>query len=160
MTERPVPEAIRALAEADDLKACATAKKALERIINLYEESLARIGEDFDRYAKGEVPARRDDTTYPFLAVEAGPGRTHEANTLSFGKISSPGVYGTTIAAPKMFRTYLLEQMEMLVQNNDARLYVGRSKSPVPLTFALEKQRLPLLSSNEETYSSPFICPT
>ncbi|MFP4002356.1 MAG: AMP nucleosidase, partial [Alphaproteobacteria bacterium] len=58
---------------------------------------------------------------------------------LAFGKVSAPGIYGTTITAPELFRDYLHEQLGLLLNNYDARIYVGRSRTPIPLTFALER---------------------
>lgn len=159
MTQTSVPQSLLALEEASDFKACQSPAKALERIIDLYEESLALIGQDFERYAKGQHPEKRDDATYPFLAVEVKTGHVHDTSTLSFGKISEPGIYGSTIAAPKVFRTYLKEQMEMLVANSGARLYVGRSTSPIPLTFALEKATAALTLEQRQGIQQSFHMP-
>lgn len=159
MTKNSVPQSLKALTEASDFTACKSPSEALKRIIELYDESLGLIGQDFELYAKGQNPAKRNDATYPFLAVEVETGHVHDTSTLSFGKISEPGIYGSTIAAPKVFRTYLKEQMEMLVVNSGARLYVGRSTSPIPLTFALEKATAALTLEQRQQIQQSFHMP-
>lgn len=159
MTEASIPQSLLTLEEASDFTACKTPQAALLLIIKLYDESLALIGQDFERYAKGRPTEKRNDATYPFLAVEVLPGHTVETSTLSFGKISSPGIYGSTIAAPRLFRSYLKEQMELLVENCDAKLYVGRSTSPIPLTFALEKATAALTPERRQGIQQSFHMP-
>jgi AMP nucleosidase len=159
VTEASIPQSLLTLEEARDFTACKTPQAALLLIIKLYDESLVLIGQDFERYAKGLPTEKRNDATYPFLAVEVLPGHTVETSTLSFGKISSPGIYGSTIAAPRLFRSYLKEQMELLVENCDAKLYVGRSTSPIPLTFALEKATAALTPEQRQGIQQSFHMP-
>jgi len=49
------------------------------------------------------------------------------------------GRYGTTITAPHLFKTYLIEQLTLLADNYQAAIYVGKSRDPIPLTFAVER---------------------
>lgn len=159
MKKNIIPDTIRALDEASDFTACGTPAEVLEQIIRIYEESLAHIGQDFNRFALGDIPAKRPDTTYPYLAIETGTEQSPQIGNLSFGKVSSPGVYGTTIAAPKLFQSYLLEQLRLLVENNKARLFVGRSTSPIPLTFALEKATAALSLEQRRNIQHSFHMP-
>ena len=43
------------------------------------------------------------------------------------------------ITAPHLFKTYLIEQLSLLADNYKAAIYVGKSRDPIPLTFAVER---------------------
>ena len=159
MTELSLPNSITALDEATDFIGFRDAKDALARLIALHEGALSLIAKDFDDYGAGKSLEKRADATYPFLAVEAAPGQSLETGGLSFGKLTSPGVYGSTIAAPSLFQSYLQEQMELLIENNDVVLYVGRSTSPIPLTFALEKATASLSTEQRRNIQHVFHMP-
>jgi AMP nucleosidase len=58
---------------------------------------------------------------------------------LAFGKVTRPGRYGTTITAPHLFRAYLIEQLTLLMRKYEVTIYVGKSRTPIPLTFAVER---------------------
>ena len=51
------------------------------------------------------------------------------------GQVAGPGVYSTTITQPSVFRSYLLEQLNPLVQEFGATLSVHISdlESPTPM---------------------------
>ncbi len=159
MARATIPAGIRSLIEASDFQKFTEAEKALEHIVMLYEESLELVKSDFDRYGQGETFARRSDATYPFLAVEVDPKHAASTSTLAFGRLSQAGIYGTTIAAPHLFRDYLMEQMDLLVQNNKVKLYVGRSRAPIPLTFAVERAVAKLSTEQRSNLQHSFHLP-
>ena len=123
---------------ATDLARCATPEDAIERLIALYESAIAQIEKDFDGFARGEDKPYRKQV-YPYLCIEvesvAAPGHS----TLAFGKIPRPGLYGTTITQPRLFRDYLVEQLTIVLANCKGEIYAGKSHSPIPLTFAVER---------------------
>ena len=123
---------------ATDLVLCATAETAFGRLVELYEESVADIEKAFAAFARDEA-SHGPDPVYPYLAVDVEfAGRTGTTG-LAFGKVTSPGRYGSTITAPRLFRDYLIEQLTLLQQNYRTKIYVGRSHTPIPLTFAVER---------------------
>jgi len=58
--------------------------------------------------------------------------------SLSFGSVSNIGEYGTTITNPTLLRSYLLEQIELILSNHNTLIWVGLSNRQIPITFALE----------------------
>jgi AMP nucleosidase len=56
---------------------------------------------------------------------------------LAFGHVSSPGTYATTVTRPDLFRNYLIQQIELLVQNHGVTVQVGPSDTPIPVHFAV-----------------------
>ena len=57
---------------------------------------------------------------------------------LAYGAVSEPGIYGTTVTQPALFRSYYLEQLRLLMENHGGPIQVGISDRQIPLTFAME----------------------
>lgn len=111
---------------------------AVDHLIALYDKSVAMVLERFHAFAEGRAVLGGEIAVYPYICVEVQSRETIRTG-LAFGKVSSPGLYGTTITAPSLFKPYLLEQLDLLVTNHGAKLYVGQSSVPIPLTFATER---------------------
>ena len=126
-------------AAATDLVPCATPEAAFERLVKLYGEAIADIEASFSAFSRGEDGPGTAPPVYPYLSVDVALGEIPRSPTLAFGKVTSPGRYGTAITAPKLFRGYLIEQLSLLVRNYKASIYVGKSRTPIPLTFAVER---------------------
>ena len=118
---------------------CATPEDAYERLLNLYREAIAEIETAFAAFSRGETPAAGDHPVYPYLSIEVPRGVNPGATTRAFGKVTRAGRYGTTITAPHLFKTYLIEQLTLLADNYRAAIFVGKSRDPIPLTFAVER---------------------
>ncbi len=143
---------------ATELIHCATPLAAIERLIALYDGAIAQIEKDFESFARGEEKIYRKQA-YPYLGIEvesvAAPGQS----TLAFGKIPRPGLYGTTITQPRLFRDYLIEQLEIVLANCKGELYVGKSHSPIPLTFAVERAAAQMNASQRRLIGQNFPLP-
>jgi AMP nucleosidase len=77
---------------------------------------------------------------YPALAihfdgVERGEGGTHN---LAFGRLEQPGDYVTTITKPKLFASYLREQLCLLIRHYDVTVSVGPSGQMIPFPYVLD----------------------
>jgi len=57
---------------------------------------------------------------------------------MPFGFLHSPGVYSTTISATKLFKTYLIEQLSLVLKNHGGVIEVSESNTPIPLHFAAD----------------------
>jgi AMP nucleosidase len=121
-----------------EMELCATPQDAVARLVTLYNEAIAAIEAAFNAFSRGEKPASGEHPVYPYLSIEVPRGAI-ASTTRAFGKVTKPGRYGTTITAPDLFRDYLIEQLSLLAGNYKARIYVGRSRDPIPLTFAVER---------------------
>lgn len=121
---------------ATELVRCAGPEDVVDRLISLYEAAIAQIEKNFETFAKtGKKPGK--NPVYPYLGVEVDA--VPHTTTLAYGKVPRPGFYGTTITAPRLFRDYLIEQLSLLMQSCQAEMYVGKSHTPIPLTFAVER---------------------
>ncbi|MGB8602518.1 MAG: AMP nucleosidase [Rhizomicrobium sp.] len=115
-----------------------TPQAAFDRLCTLYDEAIATIAKNFQSFAVDST-LPQDHPTYPYLCIDVAYGDELASTSLAFGRVTHQGRYGTTITAPALFRHYLLEQMTLLAHNYDIKIYVGHSRTPIPLTFAVER---------------------
>jgi AMP nucleosidase len=147
-------------APADHLKHCASPEAAVERLIDLYDEATGVAGRRFADYAAGKLkPGAFDAPTYPYLCAEVPAERSIQTGSLALGQIASTSLHGASITAPRLFANYLLDQLRRITEKFEANLFVGRSRTPVPLTFALEQATLSLSPAQREELQHYFHMP-
>ena len=56
---------------------------------------------------------------------------------LSFGHVSEPGTYATTVTRPDLFKHYLTQQIQLLLDNHSVPIGIGQSTTPIPVHFAV-----------------------
>jgi AMP nucleosidase len=111
------------------------AGKAVDHLAALYDAAVQHLTSSFKRFIRGDRPTARVRATYPYVAVTI-PTFPAIDSRLSFGFLGQPGRYGTTITRPDIFRSYLLQQLGMILANHDAPIEVGYSETPIPVHFA------------------------
>ncbi|MEE2690357.1 MAG: AMP nucleosidase [Pseudomonadota bacterium] len=127
-------------APADDLQLCATPAEAVARLKALYASALDTVEKRFQKYSAGGLaPGASAAPTYPYLCAEVPAEQASQTSNLALGRIAELSLYGATITRPAMFEAYLLEQLERVMTRFSAKIYVGRSRTPIPLSFALEQ---------------------
>ncbi len=84
-------------------------KEAVEALTALYERNTAFLINSFTELAKGAPITGRYRACYPQVSLETSTFG-HVDSRLSYGHVTSPGVYTTTITRPELFRHYLKEQ--------------------------------------------------
>lgn len=124
---------------ATELELCASPQAAYERLVQLYDEAIAEIEKTFAAFSRDENLSKGPTPTYPYLSVDVTFGELPRPTSLAFGKVTKPGRYGSTITAPRLFKAYLIEQLTLLTQNYKVEIHVGKSRDPIPLTFAVER---------------------
>lgn len=112
------------------------AEAAVARLELIYDSHTAFIRERFDRMLAGEPPIGRVRATYPEILVGTST-YAHIDSRLAYGHVAGPGVYATTVTRPKLFRSYLREQIGLLLRNHGVAVEIGPSTEPIPLHFAL-----------------------
>lgn len=112
------------------------AAAAVKLLDELYAEATGFLERQFsETLAKGH-PGRRVRATYPEIRLTVSSFGKVDSR-LSFGHVSSPGTYATTVTRPDLFRNYLIQQIELLVQNHGVAVSVGPSDTPIPVHFAV-----------------------
>ena len=108
---------------------------AVDRLREIYERNTSFLRDHFEAYVRGERPNSRVRAAYPFVRIVIS---THSRldSRLSYGFVSGPGVYQTTVTRPDLFRAYLTEQIGLLVKNHGVAVGIGESDEPIPIHFA------------------------
>jgi AMP nucleosidase len=114
------------------------AAAASDRLEQIYERNTAFLRKRFEAYVQGEPLKARVRATYPFVRITTS---THSRvdSRLSYGFVSGPGVHETSITRPDLFRSYLTEQIGLLIQNHGVSVEVGESEEPIPIHFAYRR---------------------
>jgi AMP nucleosidase len=108
---------------------------ALVRLEQIYEAHTAFLRDRFQAFLDGSELRYRVRATYPQIRIETETFAKIDSR-FSYGHVSGPGKYATTITRPALFRRYLTEQIRLLVRNHGVPVEVGPSAVPIPLHFA------------------------
>jgi AMP nucleosidase len=112
-----------------------SAEAAVEALSQLYDTAVLHLSSSFQRFIKGERPSTRVRAYYPYIAVTI-PGYPQIDSRLSYGFLGQPGRYSTTITRPDIFKSYLTQQLRLILVNHDCPIEIGYSTIPVPVHFA------------------------
>jgi AMP nucleosidase len=155
MTQKPPPGA-----PADDLKFCKSPDEAIARLIELYDEAIGAVEKRFQDYVAGRLkPGPFAAPTYPYLCAEVPAERSIQTGSLALGQIASTSLHGASITKPALYANYLRDQLNRISESFEAKLYVGRSRTPIPLTFALEQATASLTPIQREELQHFFHMP-
>ena len=112
------------------------AKAAVARLQELYTEATAFLVQKFSETVKNGRPGMRIRAFYPEIRLTVVSFDKVDSR-LSFGHVSSPGTYATTVTRPDLFCNYLVQQIELLVENHGVPVQIGPSDTPIPVHFAV-----------------------
>ncbi len=75
---------------------------------------------------------------YPFVRITTS---THARldSRLAYGFVAGPGVHQTSVTRPDLFRTYLTEQIRLLIENHGVPVEIGEFSEPIPIHFAYRR---------------------
>lgn len=105
--------------------------------MHIYQQNIGYLRYAFEQYSKGEWGENRARACYPYIEITTHTGPSVD-NRLSYGFLSRPGSYLTTLTRPDLYHDYYMEQFTLLRKNHpEAELEVGVSETPMPLHFAL-----------------------
>ena len=123
----------------EDLRAYHDAPAALARISEIYKAGTRAIRQAWDGLASGAGPGSPQAAFYPYVGITVEPQDISKSPPLAYGHLSAAGTYGTTVTRPGLFKTYYLEQLELLLRDHGKPVMVGVSDRPIPLTFVIEE---------------------
>ncbi|OYY68820.1 MAG: AMP nucleosidase [Sphingomonadales bacterium 28-55-16] len=108
-----------------------------------YEASVKRLQSALASYLKDKTPPSADqrannDFCYPELVITyAGKTRESKSN-LAFGKLEKIGTFRTTFTKPDLFAEYIGAQLDLLVEQYELDISVGRSSQEIPFPYVLD----------------------
>lgn len=115
------------------------AAQAVDRLITLYNDAAGFLCDAFASALEGNPPQERVRAFYPEIRLTTHSHALIDSR-LSFGHVSAPGTYAATITRPDLFRDYLCQQIDLLLQNHGQPVQVGPSDTPMPVHFAVASQ--------------------
>ncbi len=110
------------------------ATTAVARIRHIYDANIAYLRDSFRRLVRGDSLPDRVRACYPYVAITTTTAAMIDTR-LSFGFVSGPGRYSTTLTRPDIFENYYREQLTHLLANHQVALEVGVSETPIPIHF-------------------------
>ncbi len=110
---------------------------AVAQVEALYSEASQFLCKHFAETLSNGAPAgTRYRAYYPEVRIRTTTFAGVDSR-LSFGHVSEPGIYATTITRPDLFENYLIQQIGLLMKNHDVSVSVGPSLTPMPVHFAV-----------------------
>ena len=124
--------------EAEPARLFTDAAEAVAEIRRRYDRATRFLRDRFAAVMAGEPPQGRYRAWYPEASVTTGSFAKVDSR-LSFGHVTEPGTYATTLTRPDLFKGYLTQQISLLIQNHGMPVRIGDSDTPIPLHFAMEE---------------------
>lgn len=112
------------------------AKKAVEQLLFLYTTAVNFLCTEFKNNIVKEKPTTKFRAFYPEIRIKTTSYAQIDTR-LSFGHVAEPGTYATTITRPDLFKGYLIQQIQLLIDNHQVPVAISFSKTPMPVHFAL-----------------------
>ena len=112
------------------------AASAVARLQELYAQATGFLVQHFREAVTNGKPATRIRAYYPEIRLTVA---SHDKidSRLSFGHVSNPGTYSTTVTRPDLFQNYLTQQLGLLIENHRVPVQIGVSDTPIPMHFAV-----------------------
>ena len=119
------------------------AGRIVDQLATIYDESVANLRSALSAYVESRTlpdaaARKRGSFAYPELRVDYPGQAQRPAPARAFARLSQPGTYATSIARPRLFRDYLVDQLEHLARDYDVSISVGRSASEIPYAYVIE----------------------
>ncbi len=114
------------------------AEGAVEALEILYRRNTGFLRDAFEAVSSKGAADRRYRAFYPELRVSTSSFAQVDSR-LAYGHMAMPGDYATTITRPDLFRSYLTQQIRLIIANHGAPVTVTDSSTPIPLHFAFEE---------------------
>ena len=131
------------------------AAAAARKVAEIYDAQIANLRASFTAFENGSIPASHVRAHYPYVKLTTDTASRADTR-LSYGFVSRPGIYATTVTRPDIFGKYLQEQFRLLLLNHERPLEVGVSETPIPIHFALgDDYHLERQLTDEQVHALP-----
>jgi AMP nucleosidase len=121
----------------------ANGRAIVQQLDALFKASVKRLRDAIEAYiADGTLPdpaARSDGSyAYPEIHLTWGGGPDSAEPQRSFGRLSAPGHYVTSITKPALFADYLEEQIDILIADYGVTVEVKPGRQEIPFPYVLD----------------------
>lgn len=117
-------------------KSYKSADEAFDAIVEIYDANVGALRESFRLFGEGQLKEKSARAFYPFVRIKVEKSGRPDTR-LSYGFVSRPGIYETTVTRPDIFDVYYKTMIGHLLKNHGGVVEVGQSSVPIPLHFAL-----------------------
>lgn len=117
-------------------KSFSSPQEAVSYLCELYHGQIAFLQKSFNSTITQKGATCRYRGFYPQISITTY-GHTKIDSRLSFGHVTAPDTYATTITRPDLFKGYLYHQIELLISNHEVPVEIGLSDTPIPIHFAM-----------------------
>ena len=122
--------------ERGDFQRFDNARDAVAQLEALYEASCDFLCNAFSKAMASAPEGARIRAYYPMIRIETTSYAQIDSR-LSYGHVSHPGRHEATITRPDLFRSYLIQQIELIMENHGVAVEIGYSDTPMPIHFAV-----------------------
>jgi AMP nucleosidase len=112
------------------------AEAAVAELQSRYATATGFLRSRFAEVMGGAPTEGRHRAFYPSVGITTASFARVDSR-LSFGHVTEPGRYETTITRPDLFDGYLAQQIALLIQNHGMPVRIGTSDTAIPLHFAM-----------------------
>jgi AMP nucleosidase len=110
---------------------------ALTQVQAIYQRGVDHLRAAMRDFVAGaDFSGTRVRACYPFVRLHTQSTAHRVSGHLSYGFVSGPGRFETTITRPDLYADYCLEQFGLLLANHGGELEVGISALPIPIHFS------------------------
>ncbi|MDE2436992.1 MAG: AMP nucleosidase [Sphingomonadales bacterium] len=118
-------------------------EKIIAELVRVYEAAVATLRSDIAAFAaKGTLPPPERRATnawcYPQLKVIYHGVETRPDLARAFGRLAHGGSFSTTVTRPALFADYLAEQINLLRDDYEIDIEVGRSTQEIPFPYVID----------------------
>src|SRR5262245_9344043 len=114
------------------------AAAAVDRLEEIYQRNTKFLRDRFEAYTHGGAIPGRVRAFYPFVRITTSSHARLDSR-LAYGFVARPGVHETSVTRPDLFRSYLGEQIGLLINNHRVPVEIGESREPIPVHFAYRR---------------------
>jgi AMP nucleosidase len=119
------------------------ASDIIAELDRLYAASVDRLKAALTRYLSDGTPpdpATRFDGSfaYPEIRLTYRSGKDRPAPLRSFGRLVTPGEYAISVTKPAIFADYLIEQLDLLIEDYDVEVRAAEGRQEIPFPYVLD----------------------
>jgi AMP nucleosidase len=118
-------------------------KTIIANLSEIYDAAIATLRSDIAAFAAdGTLPPadRRASRAwcYPELRLHYTGRETRPDFKRAFGRLNRAGTFATTVTRPQLFAAYLTEQLQVLAEDYEIEVEVGRSTQEIPFPYVID----------------------
>ena len=132
---------------------------AVARVEEIYRENVDTIRRAFAKFSSESNNATGIEAYYPYLGIELAASDLQVDSRPAYGTAPAPGIFGTTLTRPDLFRDYYLEQIGLLIKHHGRPVSVGVSRRPIALPFVVENATADITAEDVRRMQSAFTLP-